>query len=87
MTTPTTPAIRCRDACGAVVHDEQQAEDSAWSLLAISNAWRCPACDRALRQAAQIVGTEGITPDTLPPASRGALPKETASTIAPPVLR
>jgi hypothetical protein len=81
------PLIRCRDACGAVVADEQEAQDSSWSWLSISKAWRCPECMRALRTAAALVGTDGVTADTLPPHSRGALPKETASSIAPPVVR
>jgi hypothetical protein len=81
------PPIGCRDGCGATATDEQAAQDCAWDYLNISKAWRCPVCSRALRGAAQIVGTDGITEDTLPAASRGALPKETASSIAAPTVR
>lgn len=88
MSTATGPEpIRCRDACGAAVDDEKAALDAAWSYLSIAAAWRCPACDRALRQAAAIVGTDQVTEDTLPADSRGALPRETASTIHPPTVR
>jgi hypothetical protein len=42
--------VRCRDACGAQVPDEQAAQSSAWEWLPIVKAYRCPACTRALEQ-------------------------------------
>ena len=80
-------SIRCRDQCGAVAADQIVAERSGWSFLHITNGWRCGACAGALFRANRIVGTDGETPDTLPPISRGALPKETASSISAPSVK
>jgi hypothetical protein len=80
-------SLRCRDACGASVADQDGAERAGWSFLQITNSWRCGACAGALYRANGIVGTSGETADTLPPMSRGALPKETATTIAPPAVK
>lgn len=76
--------IGCRGGCGAKVVDEEAAQAAGWAFLEISKGYRCGACDRELRAANAIVGTDGQTLDALPPDSRGALPKETASTIAAP---
>ena len=86
---PTADAstIRCRDACGAARADEEACISAAWTYLQISKGWRCPKCAAALRDASGIVGTDAVTEDTLPPISRGSLPRETASTILPPSLK
>lgn len=73
--------IGCADQCGAQIQDyEQDALQAGWTHLTISNRWRCPNCMTTLQLAGRIVGTDGVTKDRLPPGSRGALPKETAST-------
>lgn len=89
MSTDVTPepAIRCRDECGRSVVDDAAAVQAAWSWLDMTRTWRCPACWRALNEAGQIVGTAGASSDELDPTSRGALRKETASTIAAPTVK
>ncbi len=77
--------ISCQDRCGASVADEMAAQQAAWTYLSITGRYRCTDCRRALAAAATMRGTDDETPDTLPRDSRGALPKETASTITPPV--
>jgi hypothetical protein len=77
--------IQCRDGCGALVRPDDNGDAPGWTLLAIAGGWRCGACTRALDKAARIAGLNEDSPDNLPPDSRGALPKETASTITPPV--
>jgi len=82
--------IRCHDACGATITvlEPHEAIAAGWHHLSITGSWRCGPCARALGYAAQIVGTEGgYSPDPLPPTSRGALPKETASSILPPTVK
>ena len=78
----------CRDACGARVADEKAAEEAGWTRLAVAGGWRCGNCVRICLEAGAIVGMqdEGFV-DHLPATSRGALPKETASTIAKPAVR
>jgi len=79
----------CRDECGAGVADDEAALAAGWSYLSIRAAWRCGPCANALAAAAQIgPGTQApsVFVDALPPGSRGALRKETASTIAAPVV-
>jgi hypothetical protein len=63
-------------------------DKSGWSLLEISGRYRCPTCTHLLHGVSFIPGTRpGDFIDKVPPNSRGALPKETASTISPPVLK
>ena len=77
--------IGCRDECGASFTVEPgDAFPGDWRYLEASKAWRCPTCHRALAAMACAEGTGTPTVDTLPPDSRGALPKETASGIVPP---
>lgn len=88
MSTPDTPPIRCRGLCDASVVDDEAALRAGWSYLQITAGWRCGPCGRALLAAAHFVGTDQpAAVDTLPPNSRGALPKETASTVLPPSVR
>jgi hypothetical protein len=86
MSEKEIPLVACSDGCGAKC-PVTEIEDRIWEWLSVSNRYRCPECRRALRQAAGLVGTDAITPDNLPPDSRGALPKETASTISAPTVR
>jgi hypothetical protein len=80
--------ISCRDECGARVVDDQAAMAAGWSYLSIRAAWRCGACARSLLEAARIEGLEHVEfVDQLPAGSRGALRKETASSIAAPVVK
>lgn len=82
------PTLACRDECGTRVADESAAMAAGWSYQSIRAAWRCGACERALIVAARMVGTNSaVFVDTLPPSSRGALPKETASTISAPTVK
>lgn len=85
---PPAKVIACRDECGARVADDESALAAGWSYQSIRGAWRCGACAYALSAAYQITGTPAPTEfvDPLPPGSRGALRKETASTIAAPVV-
>jgi hypothetical protein len=80
-------SIRCRGQCGAVVADDRAALQAGWSYLQITAGWRCGACERELYAASHIVGTDTVTSDALDPKSRGALPKETASSILPPTVK
>lgn len=75
--------VSCRGECGKTHPDEAAAEHAGWNYLWITKGWRCGDCARALHAAGQMSGTDGMTQDTLPKDSRGALPKETASTILP----
>lgn len=85
--TPKEEGIGCRDSCGARVPDETAAMQAGWSYLHVTGGWRCGPCAAALRVAAGIPGPAGAPMvDPLPPNSRGALPKETASTISAPVV-
>lgn len=81
--------IACRDECGAKVADGEAALQAGWAWLSIQGAWRCGACAGALYRASKIEGAPAPATfvDPLPPGSRGALPKETASSIAAPVVR
>jgi hypothetical protein len=83
----TTPTLGCNDECGNVVSDEDAALQAGWSRLQITGRWRCGRCAAALIAARNMNGAAGETQDTLPKDSRGALRKETASSIAPPTLR
>lgn len=87
MAEPADTSIGCRDQCGARVADHEAAERAGWSWLSILGAWRCGACEGALWQARDIKGTGAGIVDELPPTSRGALRKETASTIDPPRVK
>lgn len=78
--------INCRSGCGVTMADEAAAIQAGWWYLQITRGWRCPSCDRELLNASSLVGTADETTDTLDPNSRGALPKETASTILPPTV-
>lgn len=76
--------LKCRD-CERTTQDESTALREGWTFLSIAGGCRCPVCVSVLRKAGGIAGTTGlIEPDLLSPDSRGALPKETASTITPP---
>lgn len=79
--------ISCCDACGRTTEDEMSAQRDTWAYLFITKRYRCPACHAALRAAAGITGTAVDKGDALPPDSRGALPKETASTILLPSVK
>lgn len=88
MTTNDIPKLRCHDACGAEVDDEDKALMAGWSYLQALRAWRCPKCARELLAASSMAGTPPVEgPDPLPPHSLGALKKETASSILPPTVR
>lgn len=76
--------VRCTDECGAAVPDEEAALHAGWSRLQITGRWRCGECAGALIAARNLTGAAGETQDKLPKDSRGALKKETASTITPP---
>jgi hypothetical protein len=78
--------IGCRGACGAKQPDSDAAAQAGWRYLEITNGWRCGACDRDLEAASAIVGMGEDGGDPLDPTSRGALPKETASTITAPTV-
>lgn len=80
--------MNCRDQCGASVADEEGAGRAGWSCLSIAGGWRCGPCSSALAIAAAIAGApDGGFVDPLPKDSRGALPRETASTIAASVVK
>jgi hypothetical protein len=78
------PTIGCAVGCGRKwLADDIEA--SGWDYLSISNRYRCIACTQELVAAREFVGTEGgYSIDPLPPTSRGALRKETASSITAP---
>jgi hypothetical protein len=81
------PRIACADACGASL-PEAEINQHGWQFLEIQRRYRCPACFRALRAAAGIKGTTRAPfVDEIAPDSRGALRKETASTIAAPSVK
>jgi hypothetical protein len=78
------PTVGCAAGCGSnwLASD---IEKSGWDYLSISGRWRCQTCYSELVAAREIIGVEGsYAPDPLPPTSRGALRKETASTIMAP---
>lgn len=57
---------------------------AGYTCLSIAGGWRCGPCVALLLAAGAMEGTAGMTPDPLPPTSRGAIPRETAATILPP---
>lgn len=79
--------VNCYDTCGASQPSEDAAMQAGWTYLSIAGKWRCGACAGALYRASSTRGHSGSTPDTLDKHSRGALPKETASTITPPSVK
>lgn len=81
------PALRCGDGCGLTVIDEEAAMQAGWSWLPTASRWRCGPCGAALYRASTMVGQGVAKPDTLPPGSRGALPKATADSIVIPYLK
>ena len=83
-----TMAIRCVGECGRDVGDEKDALTAGWSYLSIRGGWRCGTCEGELYRAQQFTGVQGTQfVDQLPADSRGALKKETASTITPPSVK
>lgn len=81
------PSISCRGACGKKVADPEAAGAAGWVYLQITRGYRCPDCEEDLRKASALVGMGDGAIQDLPPDSRGALPKETASGILPPALK
>lgn len=79
--------IGCRGGCGLKMADDDAASQAGWNYLEITKGWRCGTCERELRAASGIVGHGLDSGDDLAPDSRGALPKETASTITAPAVR
>jgi hypothetical protein len=79
-------AIHCRDKCGTTMPDEAAALNAGW-WLPITGTFRCGACRRALDAASGLIGHAQQTQDALPPTSRGALSKETASSIVAPTVK
>lgn len=79
-------SVACVGGCKRTVPDMEAASHAGWRYLEIQNRWRCPECNRELRAAQQITGHDQPTVDELDPTSRGALRKETASTISPPTV-
>lgn len=79
--------VRCRGLCGSTLPNDDAAMHAGWSYLQITAGWRCGSCERALIAAGRIVGTVGAAGDALPADSRGALPRETASSILPPSVK
>ena len=75
--------IPCSAGCKRQVADEDAATAASWDYLSITARWRCPTCWRELRAAQSFTGVEGQTADNLAPGDRGAIRKETASTILP----
>lgn len=78
------PTVRCRDACGREHPNDEAATAAGWTQQSFAKAWRCGPCAAALRAASTIQGTDEPFVDAVPRDSRGALPRETASTITPP---
>lgn len=74
----------CTSACGRTADNPLQA---GWAYLDITRQWRCPDCVQELHAAGSMVGQGVDAGDPLPPDFRGALPKETASTIYPPTVK
>jgi hypothetical protein len=79
--------LRCRDQCGRALPGEEAAMQAGWTCLSIAGGWRCGPCGAELYAASRLVGAGEPGRDELPPDSRGALPRETASTILPPVVK
>jgi hypothetical protein len=81
------PRLACADACGASL-PEDEISMHGWQFLEIQRRYRCPACFRSLTAASGLPGTPARTfVDALPADSRGALRKETATTITPPSVK
>lgn len=76
--------IGCRGGCGAKQPDDDAAALAGWRYLQITKGWRCGPCDRDLVAASSLRGQGADTGDALDPQDRGALPKETASSILAP---
>jgi hypothetical protein len=82
--------IACSSGCGnkTWLNEKGEPAQAGWEYLSISARWRCGTCWRELRAASAFPGAPaGEFIDAIPPDSRGALPKETATTISPPVLK
>lgn len=74
--------IACNAGCGTAIADDGEAATLGWTWLMVARGYRCPACVKALAVASGLQGTPARRfVDALPADSRGALSKETASTI------
>lgn len=82
-----TTIIGCRGGCGAKQPDDAAAARAGWRYLEITKGWRCGSCERELAQASTMQGQGDGSVAELPPTDRGALPKETASTILAPAVK
>jgi hypothetical protein len=83
-----TLPIYCSAGCKRTVTDEEAATVAGWEQLSITMRWRCGACGRELAAASSIVGmVDAPFVDALPADSRGALPRETASSIMAAAVR
>lgn len=89
-----TQVVNCRDGCGTYVEfsDNANLETAAteltaagWGWLSSVSRWRCPGCIERLNTVTAALAADPDFADKLDPRSRGALPRNTASTILPPV--
>jgi hypothetical protein len=90
----TAQFVPCRDGCGTEVefpagvtlHEAaEQLTAKGWVWLASVARWRCPACANRLNTVKAQLAADPTFADRLDPRSRGALPRNTAVTIVPPV--
>ena len=86
--------VPCRDGCGTEVefaagttlHEATEALNArGWVWLASVGRWRCQACAERLTTVRAQLAADPTFADRLDPRSRGALPRNTAVTIVPPV--
>lgn len=86
--------VPCRDGCGAEVEFadgvtlNEAAEElraKGWVWMASVGRWRCDACANRLSTVTAQLAADPTFADRLDPRSRGALPRNTAVTILPPV--
>lgn len=90
----TTQFVSCRDGCGAEVEfpDATTLAEAAaaltakgWVWLSSVGRWRCDGCANRLTTVVAQLEADPTFADRLDPRSRGALPRNTAVTIVPPV--
>lgn len=86
--------VNCRDSCGAAVGFPSETSmeeartsltEAGWVWLDSAFRWRCPTCSRKLSEVTAAQVSDPAFVDEIAPRSRGALPKNTAETIKPPV--
>lgn len=81
------PRVSCFGGCGKSYAGEDEAAKAGCLWLPVARAWRCMSCVNELLEVSKTTGRGTETIDNLSVHDRGALAKETASTIVEPRVK